>query len=1306
MRYTGPLELILPDGGKGGGTVVSRNGNYLNYGGANGVPIDQDTLDRTITVSYYNTWNTPWYRTYTVKDANGTNRIYQLNFAWRSSYNPYDQAWENIEILTSMDLPNGRSYSFDYDHDQGFLTKVTLPSGGYIEFDYAGGNEDHDPANNYVVERRVSVDGSTEQTWTYARSDNSGTRTVTVTTPEPEEHVIEHDFEIASGYETAVRWRNTASADPSQVVLKSYDSGNLSEIETQRDSLRQVTTLDYTQYDWEYRLTQQDQSDWSSLSGALVPLTRTTTAYSSTFPRVPTEVELKQWISSSYVTQGKTTFAYDEYSLTGTSGVPNKSTPEFARRNVTTVRRYADASNYVEEHFYYDDLGNVVEHEDVRGKSTTFSYADNFSDSTNRNSYAYPTLVTNAEGHEAETVYNYDTGLPVSVFDARGLETEFTYDLLNRPATITPTNGAYPANYTYTDDPANTLKVWEQVTAASGVAWHTETFVDRLYRPIQVKQHDPAGGDVLIDTEYDALGRVKRVSAPYRTGSQVWTETTYDVLGRPVLITNPDFSTVEFEYDGNEVTTTDEAGNQRRETYNALGQLTKVEEPNPNLETPLATTYTYYAFGSLAGVTQGDLTRSFTVDWLGRMTQESHPEEGTTSYGVDAGGLVTSRTDARSITTSYSYDDIGRLLTVSYSDSTPDVTYTYDQNSFTGFLTTVDVDGVTGSTFEYNSLGLLSEENVIFDGVSGTFTSTYGYDLSGRLLEIGYPSGRTITRTYGDDDSKAVSRLAGIADSPTSATLLGSVQDNAAGQITARTLGGSIAETRSFNSRLQLTAVGTSVSSTTLLDLAYGYGSYNNGRIRSRTDGLQPEHSVSYTFDAMNRLTQVTASNPSWSINWTLDRYGNRTAQSPSGLATGRVGSPSISYTNNKNNAWTHDSSGNVTNDGTGGHNYTYDAESRLIQIDSSSTQYAYDDAGRRVRRTANGVTTYSIYGLTGLLSEFATDTTLSSASAAASTDRFQYRVGEQTGTAVLMLDANGTVVHNNRVFPFGEDWQSTGSGNDQKFTTYQRDDANGEAGLDYAMARYYASRSGRFMTPDPGHVGVDPSNPQSWNAYTYVLNDPINLVDPSGLFPEGDICTYDWDTEQYSFACPGYWDSVAAELAEWSWRLENTYATIAANAALRAGNTARADEIMRARNAAAGSDVLFKVEVCTSRDAVICLGVYTGWAGIRQSSVRQSTNSPNGFIFDITNRRLLEDTLRANPLFYEGNQGALHVRDTGRPNRDFRSTAECCGFSVQIDVGPARGYVDVDRFNPYESPLAHFAIEVLPGFIGKLFGR
>jgi RHS repeat-associated protein len=129
-------------------------------------------------------------------------------------------------------------------------------------------------------------------------------------------------------------------------------------------------------------------------------------------------------------------------------------------------------------------------------------------------------------------------------------------------------------------------------------------------------------------------------------------------------------------------------------------------------------------------------------------------------------------------------------------------------------------------------------------------------------------------------------------------------------------------------------------------------------------------------------------------------------------------------------------------------------------------------------------------------MSEFTT--TNSGTGSAAATDRLEYRVGEQTGTAVLLLDGNGTVLENNRVLPFGEPWPASPiSKNDLTFTTYDRDNASQ---LDYAMARFYRSREGRFNTPDPGHVGGNVGDPQSWNAYAYSRNDPINLVDPTGL--------------------------------------------------------------------------------------------------------------------------------------------------------------------------------------------------------------
>jgi len=65
-------------------------------------------------------------------------------------------------------------------------------------------------------------------------------------------------------------------------------------------------------------------------------------------------------------------------------------------------------------------------------------------------------------------------------------------------------------------------------------------------------------------------------------------------------------------------------------------------------------------------------------------------------------------------------------------------------------------------------------------------------------------------------------------------------------------------------------------------------------------------------------------------------------------------------------------------------------------------------------------------------------------------------------------------------------------------FTGKERDS---ESGLDNFGARYNASTMGRFMSPDPGNIGVNRLNPQSWNAYSYSLNNPLSLTDPTGLY-------------------------------------------------------------------------------------------------------------------------------------------------------------------------------------------------------------
>ena len=113
----------------------------------------------------------------------------------------------------------------------------------------------------------------------------------------------------------------------------------------------------------------------------------------------------------------------------------------------------------------------------------------------------------------------------------------------------------------------------------------------------------------------------------------------------------------------------------------------------------------------------------------------------------------------------------------------------------------------------------------------------------------------------------------------------------------------------------------------------------------------------------------------------------------------------------------------------------------------------------------------------------------------------------DHLGSVRLVTDQNGNVVARHDYLPFGEeisagiDGRSSQFGQTadvaQKFTGQIRDS---ESGVDYFNARYLTPVLGRFDSPDPMNVGANFLNSQSWNGYGYVLGNPLNAVDPSGL--------------------------------------------------------------------------------------------------------------------------------------------------------------------------------------------------------------
>lgn len=422
----------------------------------------------------------------------------------------------------------------------------------------------------------------------------------------------------------------------------------------------------------------------------------------------------------------------------------------------------------------------------------------------------------------------------------------------------------------------------------------------------------------------------------------------------------------------------------------------------------------------------------------------------------------------------------------------------------------------------YNNLGQLTQLQKIVG--TQTFTIGYAYNLANELTQITYPSGRVVQQSV-----DPIGRLCEIAPSTTGCGTAASpyvtgYSYNTASLVIGLKYGNGIFGSFGFSpDRLQLTCLDYSTTnrngncahdSTSKFGLTYSYGAAgsNNGQISSISDYVEPGRSITYTYDALYRMTNAattgSASFPAWGLGESYDRYGNRLSQAISSGCTGitcPTNSVTISASNNNQLAspYTYDPSGNMTNDGN--NTMTYDAEGHAVTASGGlgSGTYAYDGNGLRVKKVVGSTTTVYIFSGAKVIAEYQNG-------AGPSSPKYEYVYAG--GALLARIDSSGTFYYHqdhlsNRMetnssggvvgqmghFPFGESWYN-GPGTKWFFTTYERD---AESGNDYAMARYHISRLGRLSSPDP--IAGSTANPQSLNRYSYSINDPANVTDPSG---------------------------------------------------------------------------------------------------------------------------------------------------------------------------------------------------------------
>jgi RHS repeat-associated protein len=637
----------------------------------------------------------------------------------------------------------------------------------------------------------------------------------------------------------------------------------------------------------------------------------------------------------------------------------------------------------------------------------------------------------------------------------------------------------------------------------------------------------------------------------------------YDTLGRTTVVALPNNQTVSYSFSGSTVTVTDQVGRKKQQQYDALGRLITVTEQDTSTgQLTLTTSYTYDLLDDLTQVNQGGQIRAFKYDAAKRKLYERLPEQTATindgtgtmwscAYTYTNFDAVATRTDARGAVATWAYDNLNRLISVSYDLSHApgvagcnNVLYTYDTSATSttkGMLLSISMTGPLPpyqETFSYDTLNRVSSRTVSMDGQS--YTVRYQHNNINQLTQLTYPSGRVVATNH--DNSGRLSSLTEPTNPSTGAggTYMSNLTYNAAGKVTGDTLSPWISEAYSYDPQtLQYTAQTASASGGQtggLMSLNYSYQAAagqmgvnttagNTGRLvainnNSTINGAA--ESAAYSYDLQGRLvtsSQTTNGSAAQRL-FAYDLWGNRTSmwdaisganqlqsitlQQSGGAPTNQIQSVTAGATMN----YTYDAAGNVTSDGV--HSYQYDAESRIKSVDSAATgSYRYDYRNRRIKGTSGAAAIHYIWNGGRVLAEHNMSTGAQivdyvyaggkligegSGSQLGANGPFTFLLRDRLETR-LSVGRFGGVLGQQGHLPFGEEFGESGAQEKHHFTTYESD---AETGTDYAVNRQHGQAIGRFMQIDPKSGSL--AEPQSLNRYTYASNNPVNLWDPSGL--------------------------------------------------------------------------------------------------------------------------------------------------------------------------------------------------------------
>ncbi|MFH9697427.1 RHS repeat-associated core domain-containing protein [Streptomyces globisporus] len=736
--------------------------------------------------------------------------------------------------------------------------------------------------------------------------------------------------------------------------------------------------------------------------------------------------------------------------------------------------------------FDLNPAGDLERTTDTEGKATVFGY-----DSSRR-----LTKITTHEGRV--TVFTYDDHNRVtSMLRA----TELGGSGHTGPTWTYAYSAASPsaAGRTKVTDPENHATTYEH--DADG---QVEKVTDALERS-RSKKYDAnrnveeaadamgVGGASGNVTKYGWDSRNNPTGSTLPTGASATVEGYQTIAGvdRPARSTTADGEKTEYAYDT--------AGNTKSVAVQGTGGGNQSFDYNP--ATPTCGGFEGQVCKVTTKMTESkSVSTTFTYDTQGNLKSVKAPAPlGTTTYIYDDLGRVSSAKDARGITITYEYDHRDRVKKVDSSNYQA-VSYEYDGD---GNLTQRS-DGTGVIRYDFDPL---SRETV--RTLQNGAQTVLAYTPAGNVDTYKDPAGLT------DYTWNEVNKLKELKDPKGKITTYGYNRNDVRTKTTYP--GNTVQEVTPDKSGRPEKIKATSPKGT-LVDLAYTYG-YGTGsatdgnKIRTTTDAAAGTK-TSYEYDSAGRFSYAAENkgstlNSSW--QYCYDLAGNLTSQGvdkgcPRGTTYTVNDAQQITAKNGSATNWAYDKIGNET--------------AAASTPESTRTGMKWSDHSQMTSITTGGKTYAGQYGSTDQSERIKLGDTffhngplgLSATSTAGVDTGFNrepggtlnsmtrggknhYYLTDALGSVVALTDEAGTKVNTYSYSPRGVQRAATTEQVPQpyRFAGGYQD----PTGLYHFAARYYDPNIGRFTTPDPSG--------QEQNPYLYAAGDPVNRIDPTGLFSFAD---------------------------------------------------------------------------------------------------------------------------------------------------------------------------------------------------------